>query len=74
LRWSAWLRTTLGWRGDLYAATVDPMYDANNPGHVQASFASPKFSLVLGPFDKTEFFFGAGTGMHSNDARGAIAA
>ena len=32
---------------------------------------SPKFRMVLGPFNKTEFFFGAGTGMHSNDARGA---
>ena len=27
--------------------------------------------MVVGPFNKTEFFFGAGYGMHSNDARGA---
>jgi len=27
--------------------------------------------MVVGPFHKTELFFGAGTGMHSNDARGA---
>ena len=27
--------------------------------------------MVVGPFNKTEFFVGAGTGMHSNDARGA---
>ena len=27
--------------------------------------------MVVGPFQKTEFFIGAGTGMHSNDARGA---
>ena len=27
--------------------------------------------MVLGPFEKTEIFFGAGEGMHSNDARGA---
>ena len=25
---------------------------------------------MVGPFNKTEFFFGAGLGMHSNDARG----
>jgi outer membrane receptor protein involved in Fe transport len=71
VHWSQWLRTTLGWRGDLYAATVDSIYDANNSGRAQASLGSPKFSLVLGPFNKTAFFFGAGTGMHSNDARGA---
>jgi len=71
VRWSPWLRTTLGWRGDLYSATVDSIFDTNNSGHVQASIGSPKFSLVIGPFAKTEFFFGAGMGMHSNDARGA---
>lgn len=31
---------------------------------------SPKFALVLGPWNKTEFFFNAGKGFHSNDARG----
>jgi outer membrane receptor protein involved in Fe transport len=66
-----WLRTTLGWRGDLYSATVDSIFDANNSGHVQAGLGSPKFSMVIGPFNKTELFFGAGMGMHSNDARGA---
>jgi hypothetical protein len=71
VHWSTWLKTTFGWRGDLYDATVDSTYDANNSGHVQAGLGSPKFTLVLGPFDKTEFFFGAGEGMHSNDARGA---
>jgi hypothetical protein len=71
VHWSKWLKTTVGWRGDLYDATVDSIYDANNSGHVQAGLGSPKFTLVLGPFNKTEFFFGAGEGMHSNDARGA---
>jgi TonB dependent receptor/TonB-dependent Receptor Plug Domain len=71
VHWSTWLKTTVGWRGDYFDATVDSIYDANNSGHVQAGLGSPKFTLVLGPFDKTEFFFGAGEGMHSNDARGA---
>ena len=71
VRWMPWLRTTLGWRGDLYSATVDSIFDANNSGHVQAGLGSPKFSMVIGPFNKTELFFGAGMGMHSNDARGA---
>jgi len=44
---------------------------ANNSGHANAAIGSPKFRMVVGPFDKTEFFFGAGFGMHSNDARGA---
>jgi hypothetical protein len=29
----------------------------------------PKFSLILGPWEDTEYFFNLGTGFHSNDAR-----
>jgi hypothetical protein len=36
----------------------------------RAGIGSPKFTAVIGPFNKTEFFVGAGYGMHSNDARG----
>jgi outer membrane receptor protein involved in Fe transport len=68
--WTDWLRTTLGLRGDYYDATVNSIFDANNSGSSTAAIASPKFTLVIGPFNKTELFFGAGTGMHSNDARG----
>jgi len=71
VQWTNWLRTTVGWRGDYYAASVDSVFNANNSGRVSAGIGSPKFSMVLGPFNKTEFFVGAGTGMHSNDARGA---
>jgi outer membrane receptor protein involved in Fe transport len=71
LYWTDWLRTTLGWRGDYYDGTVDSILDANNSGHTQAAIGSPKFRMVLGPFNKTELFFGAGMGFHSNDARGA---
>ncbi|WP_249780686.1 TonB-dependent receptor [Bradyrhizobium sp. dw_78] len=71
VHWIGWLRTIVGWRGDYYDASVDSLFDANNSGKVSAGISSPKFSLVLGPFDKTEFFLGAGYGMHSNDARGA---
>ena len=71
LQWTSWLRTTVGWRGDYYAANVNSIFDANNSGHVSAGIGSPKFTMVLGPFNKTEFFLGAGLGMHSNDARGA---
>ena len=71
VRWTEWLRTTVGWRGDYYNADVISLFNSNNSGHVDAALGSPKFRIVLGPFDQTEFFLGAGTGMHSNDARGA---
>jgi len=71
LYWTDWFRTTLGWRGDYYDAKVDSIFDANNSGHTNAAIGSPKFRMVLGPFYKTELFFGAGMGFHSNDARGA---
>jgi len=69
--WTDWLRTTLGWRGDYYDARVNSIFDANNSGTVAAGIGSPKFTAAIGPFNKTEFFVGAGYGMHSNDARGA---
>jgi outer membrane receptor protein involved in Fe transport len=71
MNWTDWLKTTIGWRGDYYQAHVFSIFDANNSGTVSAGIGSPKFTMVLGPFNKTEFFVGAGYGMHSNDARGA---
>jgi outer membrane receptor protein involved in Fe transport len=71
VRWTDWLRTTAGWRGDYYAADVTSLFNVNNTGRVDAAIGSPKFRMVFGPFNKTEFYLGAGYGMHSNDARGA---
>jgi len=71
VKWTDWLKTIVGWRGDYYQARVDSIFDANNSGAVSAGIGSPKFRAVIGPFNKTEFFVGAGYGMHSNDARGA---
>ncbi|MGY3447728.1 TonB-dependent receptor [Bradyrhizobium sp. USDA 4353] len=71
VRWTDWLRTTVGYRGDYYQTHVYSLYNGNNTGDAQASLGSPKFRMVLGPFAQTEFFLGAGYGMHSNDARGA---
>jgi outer membrane receptor protein involved in Fe transport len=70
VHWTDWLRTTTGLRGDFYEADVNSIFDANNSGHSEAALASPKFTMTIGPFAKTELFVGAGTGMHSNDARG----
>ncbi|TQF42438.1 TonB-dependent receptor [Bradyrhizobium sp. UNPF46] len=71
VRWTDWLRTSVGWRGDYYAADVTSLFNASNSGRADAALGSPKFRMVLGPFNQTEFFLGAGYGMHSNDARGA---
>ncbi len=71
VKWNDWLKTTVGLRGDYYQAHVFSIFDGNNSGDVSAAIGSPKFTMVLGPFNKTEFFVGAGYGMHSNDARGA---
>jgi outer membrane cobalamin receptor len=71
VRWTDGLRTTLGYRGDYYQTHVYSLFNANNTGDAGAGIGSPKFRMVLGPFKRTEFFVGAGYGMHSNDARGA---
>ncbi|MGJ5045091.1 MULTISPECIES: TonB-dependent receptor [unclassified Bradyrhizobium] len=71
VRWTDWLRTTVGYRGDYYQTHVYSLTNGNNTGDAAAGLGSPKFRMVIGPFDKTEFFVGAGYGMHSNDARGA---
>ena len=57
-------------REDFFAGSV--LSDMpENSGNAQASIASPKAGIVLGPWYKTEFFGNAGYGLHSNDIRGA---
>ncbi len=70
LHWTDWMRTTVGYRGDFYTANVNSLLTPGNSGNATASIGSPKFGIVFGPFNKTEFFFNAGEGFHSNDARG----
>ena len=72
VHWSDWLKTTLGWRGDYYAASVDSTLQTANSGHSQMAIGSPKFRMVIGPFANTELFVGAGMGYHSNDARSTV--
>jgi outer membrane receptor protein involved in Fe transport len=43
---------------------------AANSGRAGDSRVSPKLNLIFGPWAKTEFYASAGTGFHSNDARG----
>ncbi|WP_409363631.1 TonB-dependent receptor [Bradyrhizobium sp. AUGA SZCCT0431] len=69
-RWTDWVRTTVGIREDVFAGSV--LSDTpENSGNAQASIASPKAGIVLGPWYKTEFYGNAGYGLHSNDIRGA---
>ena len=68
-RWNDWVRTTAGLRADGCRFKVDSDLAANS-GERTAAIVSPKFGLVLGPWGKTEIYANAGTGFHSNDARG----
>ena len=61
--WTPWMRTVAGGRGDWYKARVasdNPL----NSGNASDFIASPKFSLIFGPFQRTEFFVNAGYGFH----------
>jgi outer membrane receptor protein involved in Fe transport len=66
------LRSVVGLRADQVRFDVDSDNSANS-GRTHDSQLSPKFTLVAGPWNETEFFFNAGRGFHSNDARGTTA-
>jgi len=68
-RWNDWLRTELGLRFDYFDFDVSSNVAANS-GTATDSIASPKATIVLGPWNETEYFINAGRGFHSNDARG----
>ena len=69
LQWNDWLRSVAGARADFYRADVSSDLAANS-GRTRDHQVSPKFNLIFGPFDETEYFFSWGRGFHSNDARG----
>ena len=64
------LRAIVGVRADRVRNEVDSLATPANSGKASDTLASPKLSLIAGPFEKTELFFNAGRGFHSNDARG----
>ena len=68
-QWNSWFRSLIGLRYDFYNFNVDSTVPANS-GVVNAGIASPKVSLIFGPWSKTEYFVNWGYGFHSNDARG----
>jgi hypothetical protein len=67
------LRGVFGLRADYFRAKVDSLTLAANSGATSDVQWSPKLSLIAGPVAQTEFFFNAGRGFHSNDARGTTA-
>lgn len=69
-QWLDKLRTVLGARADLYHFDVASL-DPRNSGTVTDFLASPKGSVILGPWANTEVYLNAGMGFHSNDGRGA---
>jgi len=70
LAWTDWLRTVAALRIDQYRGTVRSDRDANG-GEASGSIASPKASVVLGPWAGSELYLNWGRGFHSNDVRGA---
>ena len=68
-----WLRSVVGLRADGARFAVDSLSNLANSGNSHDTKVSPKLSLVAGPWAETEFFFNAGRGFHSNDARGTTA-
>ncbi len=70
IEWHARIRTRAGLRGDAFHADVSSDR-AENSGTRSDFLLSPKLSLVLGPWSRTEVYVNLGAGYHSNDARGA---
>jgi hypothetical protein len=70
IKWGAKVRTVLGLRGDYFHWDVDDFLLPENSGHTEAKLFEPKGSLILGPWNKTEFYLNGGFGFHTNDARG----
>ncbi|BAQ49798.1 TonB-dependent receptor (plasmid) [Methylobacterium aquaticum] len=72
VRWTDWLRTSVGFRADGYSADVRSDTPANS-GRARDGIVTPKLGAVLGPWLDTEIYVNYGGGFHSNDVRGVTA-
>lgn len=70
VRWAEKVRTYFGIRENLFHFNVDSKRLAVNSGTDNADIFTPKVSLILGPWARTNLFLNGGVGFHSNDARG----
>jgi hypothetical protein len=71
IEWTRTFRTTFGIRADRYQFLVTSDNPLNS-GEGSDGLVSPKFGAIFGPWNATEVYLNAGTGFHSNDARGAV--
>ena len=71
IQWHDRLRTVAGVRADRHDFRVAADL-AENSGRSSDTLASPKLSLIAGPWARTETFLNWGRGFHSNDARGTV--
>jgi hypothetical protein len=71
IEWTRTFRMTFGLRADRYQFSVTSDNPLNS-GDGSAGLLSPKFGAIFGPWSGTELYVNAGTGFHSNDARGAV--
>ncbi len=69
VQWTDTLRSVFGLRVDYFHFDVNDQLAANS-GTSDDAIASPKGSLVFGPWADTELYLSGGLGFHSNDARG----
>ncbi len=69
--WTPAFRTVAGLRADHYRFDVRSDQDVNS-GTANDTIVSPKLGLIFGPFASTELYVNAGSGFHSNDARGTV--
>jgi len=70
VHWTDKFRSIVGLRGDWFRFNNTGQSNPANTDTVSDFIASPKLSLVFGPWDKTEYYVSMGNGYHSNDARG----
>jgi hypothetical protein len=72
-KWSEKVRSIVGVRGEFYTDSVTNSFVPANSGAKTTEMFLPKGSLVLGPWNLTEFYLNAGYSFHSNNAEGAVA-
>lgn len=76
VHWNDWFRTVAGLRGDYFRFNnlgLTSSTGDNNTATVNDFITSPKLNVVFGPWARTEYYYSAGNGYHSNDARGVTA-
>jgi hydrogenase/urease accessory protein HupE len=70
VQWTDKFRSVLALRGDLDYFNVTSLVNPANSGTSATLLPSPKMSLIIGPWAKTEFYAQGGFSFHSNDGRG----